>query len=152
MNDPTRYRARVVEVQAIRWLGIENCEQVFAFLGLEHDDDQHHDLININSYGSWQTVETGDWIVRYSNGNYQAFSDDELREEFEPADEPETFTWGESIGTDHDNICIPVNRGDTWIGDIKMPVKAAWELSDMLVDLLDDVAREQQSGRERCCD
>ncbi|NUQ98257.1 MAG: hypothetical protein HOY79_17495 [Streptomyces sp.] len=38
-----RYRTRPVEVDAIRWLGEENCEETFAFLGLEHPaTDEHH--------------------------------------------------------------------------------------------------------------
>lgn len=152
MNDPTRYRARVVEVQAIRWLGIENCEQVFAFLGWHHPNDEL-DHSAIRGIGDDETAYPGMWIVRTGpdQDDCKVYLDEQFQAEFDPA-EPETFTWGESIGTDHSNICIPVNRGDTWIGDIKLPVKAAQELSDMLADLLDEVAREQQSGRERCCD
>ena len=152
MPEPTRtYRSRATHVEAIRWINHNtSCDAVYRFLGLNVGPHPNHDLFEIPG-GTYQNVTwPGGWIVRYPNGRLRACSDATFTAEFEAAGEPETFTWGESVGTDHDNICIPVNRGDTWIGDIKLPVKAAWELSDMLADLLDDVAREQQSGRERC--
>lgn len=62
VND-TRYRTRVVEVQAIRWLGEENCGEVFAFLGLEHYDDED-DHTAIHGIGDNETAYPGDWIVR----------------------------------------------------------------------------------------
>ena len=44
MTEAGRYRTRRIEVDAIRFLGEQNCEEVHAFLGIEHPDDLLADL------------------------------------------------------------------------------------------------------------
>lgn len=158
MSEPTHFRKRSVEIYAIRFDGT-NHEAIHTFApGCfdEIDPEDRGDDPDVvatvwnQRHGVRIPVKVGSWIARDEHGFFTIRA--ERIDEYERTDEPETFTWGESVGTDHGHICIPINRGDTWAGDIKMPVKAAQELSDMLADLLDDVAREQQSGRERCCD
>ena len=63
---------------AIRWLGIDNCEEVFAFLGLEHPEDAtDHSVIYLPTDGS--EVKPGDWIARDEDGDYRTFTDTEFR-------------------------------------------------------------------------
>lgn len=63
---------------AIRWLGVDNCEEVFAFLGLEHSDDEaDHSVIYLPTDGS--EVKPGDWIVPDEDGDYRTFTDAEYR-------------------------------------------------------------------------
>jgi hypothetical protein len=84
VNDTSagRYRSRPAEVTAIRWLGEPNCEEVSAFLGLEHPDDElDHSLIYLPDDG--QEAAPGDWIVRDEDGVYDVFTDTAFRAEFE---------------------------------------------------------------------
>jgi len=82
----TRYRSRQREVEAIRWLGRENCEEVFAFLGLEHTDDEtetDHSQLWFNS-GSY--AEVGFWLVRDGDGEPFAMFNEDFEQEFEAAE------------------------------------------------------------------
>lgn len=54
-----RYRTKPIEVEAIRWTGEDNCEDVFAFLGIEHVGD---------------------------DGFYEVFTDTAFQAKFEAAD------------------------------------------------------------------
>ena len=78
-----RYRTRPVEIEAIRFLGPDNCEEVFAFLGLDHpDNDVAHDLLeNIGEMG--HDAEVGDWIIRDTDGSFDVYTDEEFHDEFE---------------------------------------------------------------------
>lgn len=60
-----KYRRKEYTISAVRWLGEENCEEVFAFLGLEHPDDEldHTQIHFDNPDGGTDTAEIGDWIV-----------------------------------------------------------------------------------------
>lgn len=149
MSEPNRYRTRPVEVTAIRWLGEPNCEEVFAFLDLEHPDVEDHDLIDITSYGHMQTVEVGDWIVRYDDGEHQAFSPEEFTDEFEAADNhaPCNLTWAQSISTADAcrTVAIPINHGGQFLGNVQVPLAEAVVLRDMLDGLVSE-AQQQVSG------
>jgi hypothetical protein len=81
VSEPNRYRTRPVEVTAVRWLGEDNCKDVFAFLGIEHTGDEHH-TICVNSGGKSQLAEVGDWII-HDDGFYEVFTDTAFRAEFE---------------------------------------------------------------------
>lgn len=62
-----RFRNRPVEVEAIRWLGEENCAEVFAFAGLNHDDwadDLDHSKLHVPGLLDTQTAHHGDWLVK----------------------------------------------------------------------------------------
>lgn len=57
--------------RAIRWLGVENCPQVFAFLGLDHgavaDDTDHSVIRGLGPDGDME-AHWGDWLVREHDG------------------------------------------------------------------------------------
>lgn len=83
-----RYRTRPVGIEAIQYLGITNCEEVYAFLGLEHPatEDDHAALNNIGV--NKPTPDVGDWIIRIV-GDLDAGSvvdvctDEDFHDEFE---------------------------------------------------------------------
>lgn len=82
-----RYRRRTFTVHAVRWLGEENCEEVFAFLGLEHPGDElDHECIHFdNPDGGIDTVYPGDWVVANDRGaGHRACQDRWFRATFEP--------------------------------------------------------------------
>lgn len=82
----SRYRTRPIEVTAVRWLGEENCEQVFAFLGWIHPDNElDHSLISGLGLDGKQEAEPGDWIVCDEDGVFDVFSDTAFHAEFEAA-------------------------------------------------------------------
>lgn len=60
-----KYRRKEYIISAVRWLGEENCEEVFAFLGLEQPDDEldHTHIHFDNPDGGIDTAEIGDWII-----------------------------------------------------------------------------------------
>lgn len=79
-----RYRPRATdEVEAVRWLGEQNCEEVFAFLGLEHSEEEmDHTVIHLD-YGD---AHHGDWIIRLPEGSYYDYdvlSEEEFAVEYE---------------------------------------------------------------------
>jgi hypothetical protein len=81
------YRTRAIDVTAIRWTGEDNCEEVFAFLGLgEHPDDEldHSQILGI---GDSQTANHGDWIVRHGDGedDVEVYTDEAFRAKYEAA-------------------------------------------------------------------
>lgn len=80
-----RYRTKPVEVDAIRFLGTANCEEVYTFLGLEHPstEDDHKQLEDIGDTN--RGPEVGDWIVRDADGTFEVFDDEEFWDEFEAA-------------------------------------------------------------------
>ncbi|MEU6709920.1 hypothetical protein ABZ897_00460 [Nonomuraea sp. NPDC046802] len=66
-----RFRSRPVEVEAIRWLGEENCPEVFAFVGLNHDDwadETDHSLLHVPGLIDSRPARHGDWLVKDDNG------------------------------------------------------------------------------------
>lgn len=150
MTDTGRYRTKHIEVDAIRFLGEQNCEEVHAFLGIEHPDENdlvNHDLLEISSNHTFE-AGPGDWIVRDTDGNFEAFTDEAFQDEFEPVnDEPCDFTWGESISTTNRGriIDIPVHHGDQFIGHMRVPFAQAVVLRDMLDGLVTEVQQEQMA-------
>lgn len=61
----------------IQWLGIQNCEEVFAFLGWEHPDDEtDHSVIYLND---GTVVRPGDWIVQISDDEFGTWPDESFR-------------------------------------------------------------------------
>lgn len=90
MTAPQRFRSRPQTVEAVRWLGEENCAEVFAFLGWKHeghcaDVDSHY--IELANTGEWAQV--GDWIVQHEPGRFEVMSD----AEFQAAYDPEMTEW-----------------------------------------------------------
>lgn len=51
--------------EAIRWLGEQNCPEVFAFLGLDHsvDETDHSVIRGLGPDGDLE-AHWGDWLVR----------------------------------------------------------------------------------------
>lgn len=87
-NGVATYRTKPIKVQAIRWLGEPNCEQVFAFIGWTHPNDEtDHTLIGGLGVDGEQEAEIGDWIVRDEDGVYEVFIDRAFHAEFEAADD-----------------------------------------------------------------
>lgn len=85
-----KYRRRGYTVSAIRWLGEENCEEVFAFLGLEHPDDElDHEAIHFeNPDGTLDTVFPGEWVVADGQrAGHRAYQDRRFQVTFESAEE-----------------------------------------------------------------
>lgn len=80
-----RYRTRPIEVTAVRWTGEDNCEEVFAFLGWDHPDDEieHTLIVGLGADGK-QEATPGDWII-HDDGIYEVFTDIAFRAEFEAA-------------------------------------------------------------------
>lgn len=65
---------------AIRWLGEENCGQVFALLGWEHPADEldHSAIYGLGPDGS-QVARPGDWIVPDDSGWFTPVPDTDYR-------------------------------------------------------------------------
>lgn len=83
-NSVATYRTKPIEVQAIRWFGEANCEEVFAFIGWDHPDDEtNHTLICGLGLDGTQKAEIGDWIVRDEDDVYEVFVDRAFHAEFE---------------------------------------------------------------------
>lgn len=80
-----RYEPKDRTVEAIQWLGEENCEVVFAFLGLEHPDDEtDHDEIILP--GTGYSVSASNWIVKWTNGRFGVLHDKTFRRMYEAAE------------------------------------------------------------------
>lgn len=84
---PTRFRRRPTVVDAILWQGEFNCEEVFAFLGLEHpDDEMDHSVIHIPTLEGTITAPAGDWIVRGTTGEFWPVKPEIFAATYEPAE------------------------------------------------------------------
>lgn len=65
---------------AIRWLGEENCTEVFALLSWEHPDDElDHSVIYGLGPDGGREARPGDWIVPDGNGWFTAIPDADYR-------------------------------------------------------------------------
>lgn len=87
MTAPQRFRSRPQTVEAVQWLGEENCEQVFKFLGwpYEKDDASNHAWIEgINGASGTDVAEPGDWIVKRDEDRFEVLTDAEFRAAYEP--------------------------------------------------------------------
>lgn len=139
MSNVARYRTRQIEVDAIRWTGADNCEQVFVFLGLNHRDDDRHELIDITGRGGWQAAEVGDWIVRDAEGDFEVVSHEEFTDEFKPVtnDEPE-LGWDEVIAH-HPPISqlrIPLNHDGNDAGVLVLDDKQGVKLANGILGMV----------------
>lgn len=105
MTGPAAYRSRVHDVEAIRWVGEDNCEPVFAFVGLEHpgrDEELDHSELHIpTGPDDYVTAHHGDWIIRDGeDGRFTVYSDAEFGEEFDPVsgvDDPLTVAYEAAV-------------------------------------------------------
>lgn len=81
-----RFRNRPVEVEAIRWLGKENCAEVFAFVGLNHDDwtdETDHSLLYVPNLIAPYPAGHGDWLVKDAGGGVTVMRDAEFNARYE---------------------------------------------------------------------
>ena len=86
----TRWRKKPVEIEAIQWLGEENCEAVFAFIGLPHsDEEQDHSVLLIPTLEGTLEASPGDWIIRGVQGEHYPCKPDIFDATYEPASRPE---------------------------------------------------------------
>jgi len=132
------YRTKQVEFDAIQFLGESNCNEVHVFLGLEHPDVEDHELIDLSSRGGWQSVAVGDWIVCFEDGNYEAFTDDEFRDEFEPADGEPELGWDETVirHPTINQLRIPLNHNGNDAGELVLDDKQAGKLAAEILNML----------------
>lgn len=158
MSEPIRFRKRSAEIYAIRFDGT-NHEAIHAFAPgcfEEVDPEDRGDDPDVvatvwnQHYGVRLPVKVGRWIARDQHGFFTIRA--ERMDKYEAIDQPEAFTWGEGLAIENGHVTIPVNRGDTHIGDLKLAVRDSRLLSDMLADALDQDALEQHAGLERCRD
>lgn len=71
------FRERPVTIEAVRWVGEDNCEEVFEFLGLEHSkDEDDHSEIHIPTLEGVITASVGDWIIKGVKGEFYPCKDD----------------------------------------------------------------------------
>lgn len=115
-----KFRRRDYTVSAVRWLGEENCEEVFAFLGLDHPDDEldHGSIHFDNPSGGIDTVFPGDWVVANNRGaGHYAYDDAWFRVAFDPEEEdtdlPQPLLlWDEAAGVTHQDgrVTIPLSK------------------------------------------
>lgn len=102
-----RYRKRSPEVEAVQWTGRENCEQVFAFLGMEHPEDElDHGVIHFLAHEDTETATPGDWIIREADGEFSLCSATAFAAAYEPA---------EARALDHQAV---VNVIDQYLGPL----------------------------------
>jgi hypothetical protein len=81
-----RFRHRPFEVEAIRWTGEENCAEVFAFAGFNHDDwadETNHSFLYVSSLIDYPPARHGDWLVKGENG-ITVMRDAEFNARYEP--------------------------------------------------------------------
>lgn len=84
-NKPARFRKKPVEIEAIQWLGESNCEEVFAFLRMEHPiDETDHSAIFIPTLEGLMRADKGDWIVRGVKDELYPVKPDIFRMTYEP--------------------------------------------------------------------
>ena len=153
-NEPARFRKRPVEIYAIQFTGTNHAAiSAFAperFEAVDPDDrvDDPDAVATLfgGAHFTWLPVKVGDWVVD-CNGVFEVFSNAAFRAEFEAADTPEDFTWGESISTTDagSTVDIPVNHGGDYIGDMHLPLTEAVVLRNMLDDLVSEA--QQRAAR-----
>lgn len=145
----THYRSRPAEVDAVRFLGPDTCEEVFAFIGWEHPDDEgdHTRLCGLGLDGE-QEAEIGDWIVRDEDGVYDVYTDTAFHAEFEQPDPmANEFFWGQTVGATGGVVDIPLNNATgEWVG--RLLIDNQHDVV-VLMDMLDGVlTRTQVAGRD----
>lgn len=64
------FRKRPIEIQAIQWTG-ENCDDVFAFLGYEHEPHEEPIAeVTIGTLEGDMAASPGDWIIKGIRGEF----------------------------------------------------------------------------------
>lgn len=84
-----KYRARPVEVEAVRFTGDINRLRGFTCGSLYPVDEEDRgsdpegvaEIVD-KKYMTWKAVHVGDWIVKVPGG-FRVFSDEEFKEQFE---------------------------------------------------------------------
>jgi hypothetical protein len=70
VSEVRQFRKRPVVIEAILWDG-SNCDDVFAFLGYDHDaHDDEIDYVYIETLEGVMTATVGDWIIRGVKGEF----------------------------------------------------------------------------------
>lgn len=82
-----KYRARPVEVEAVRFTGDIDKLAGFTYGALypidaEDRGDDPEGVAEIFDKKYWKAVHVGDWIVKVPGG-FRVFSDEEFKEQFE---------------------------------------------------------------------
>ncbi len=92
-----KVRMKHQEFEAVFWAGESNCEEVFAFLGWEHSDDEmDHSRIYISTYPNGvlelvpneavltKTIEITPkhWFIKDEKGDVRVYSEEMFRDAF----------------------------------------------------------------------
>lgn len=165
-DSPDRYRLISTEVEAIQWTG-DNEQELIAFAGHnfsyihpdDRDDDPDATGSYLNKYSAWKLMYDNDYLVKYSNGTFQAFQPEKFTTTFELASSPPSddltrlslieqtlsllhrYDSGESLlwyPTDH-GIHLSLDCSDTF----------AWATADSEpIETLEDVALLQSACQD----
>lgn len=90
----SRFQSRPVAVEAIRWVGSENCAEVFAFGGDNHDDwadETDHSIFHVPGLIDSRPARHGDWLVKDERGVVTVIRDAAFTARYEQIPEPEPF-------------------------------------------------------------
>lgn len=82
----TAWRKLPVVVEAVQWNGEADCDEVFAFLGMEHpppEDETDHSEIHIPTLEGLMTAAPGDFIIRGVHGEFYPCKPDIFRATYE---------------------------------------------------------------------
>lgn len=89
-----RFQSRPIAVEAIRWLGEENCAEVFAFAGENHDDwadETDHSIFHVPGLIDSRPARHGDWLVKDEHGVVSVMRDAAFTARYQQAPESEPF-------------------------------------------------------------
>ena len=89
-TEPTRWRKKPVEVEAIQYQPHRNCGAVGAFMGLNDGDyecqESENDEYAIETLEGVTWAQPGDWIIRGVAGEFYPCKPDIFEQTYEPAE------------------------------------------------------------------
>ena len=89
-TEPTRWRKKPVEVEAIQYQPHKNCGAVGAFTGLSDGDyecqESENDEYAIETLEGVMWAQPGDWIIRGVAGEFYPCKNEIFLATYEPAD------------------------------------------------------------------
>lgn len=84
-----KFRKKQGEVEAMRYLPGENCEALFAWIGVTHDEEDCHSgaelLLLDDRTGRCNVTNPGDYVVREPDGRFFPYKPAIFEETYEPA-------------------------------------------------------------------
>ncbi|WP_433520074.1 hypothetical protein ACQP2T_63780 (plasmid) [Nonomuraea sp. CA-143628] len=116
-----RFRSRPVEVEAVRWVGEQNCDEVFAFVGENHAewaDETDHSTLFVPVLLGALTAHPGDWLVKDSAGVVTVMRDAEFTARYELTPEPEPFEPATNYHESVDHLRRDLMKGNAHWGKV----------------------------------